>query len=155
MKVIQSFAALWQLWSADALSSTCGILQVCVLEEVAGLQASLEAEGSECPLSPHLSIGVSLRQGAPVLLLFFLTGDSSSFSETREMTQNGKKEIYHIRNPIQGISYPLKQNIGRLFWQITNIKQLVNPIKENHLPIAKHLIMFIKQNWTLEESWVL
>ncbi|XP_071754722.2 polycystin-1-like protein 2 [Centroberyx gerrardi] len=76
-------------------------LQVCVLEEVAGLQASVVAEEGDCPQSPDLNVGVSLERGVPVLLLFSLTGDSSCFSETREMLQNTQKEIYHIRNPIQ------------------------------------------------------
>uniref|UniRef100_A0A667YRT0 Polycystic kidney disease 1 like 2a n=1 Tax=Myripristis murdjan TaxID=586833 RepID=A0A667YRT0_9TELE len=93
---------------ADALFFRGYPAGVCGWRMVAGLQASVEVEGSECPPSPHLSVGVSLRQGAPVLLLFFLTGDSSSFSETREMTQNEEKKIYHIRNPIQGIRLGLE-----------------------------------------------
>ncbi|XP_071389094.1 polycystin-1-like protein 2 [Centroberyx affinis] len=76
-------------------------LQVCVLEEVAGLQALVVAEEGDCPQSPDLNVSVSLERGVPVLLLFSLTGDSSCFSETREMLQNTQKEIYHIRNPIQ------------------------------------------------------
>ncbi|KAF7660845.1 hypothetical protein LDENG_00274440 [Lucifuga dentata] len=76
-------------------------LQVCVLEEVAGLQASVVAE-DDCGHSPVLNVSVSLQRGAPVQLLFFLTGDNSSISESREMLQNKRKEIHHIRNPIKG-----------------------------------------------------
>ncbi|KAM4608650.1 polycystin-1-like protein 2 [Polymixia lowei] len=77
-------------------------LQVCVLENVEGLKASVLAEEGECPESPDLNVAVSLERGAPVLLLFFLTGDRISFSETREMLQNTQQQIYYIRNPIQG-----------------------------------------------------
>ncbi|XP_044072039.1 polycystic kidney disease protein 1-like 2 [Siniperca chuatsi] len=75
-------------------------LQMCVLEKVAGLQASVLTERDDCLESPDITIGVSLERGAPVLLLFSLTGDNSSFSETREM--NTRKEIFHIGHPIQG-----------------------------------------------------
>ncbi|XP_067459444.1 polycystin-1-like protein 2 [Thunnus thynnus] len=75
-------------------------LQVCVLEDVTGLQASVLAVRGDCLDSPDITIGVSLERGTPVLLLFSLTGDSSSFSETREM--NTRKEIFHIERPIQG-----------------------------------------------------
>lgn len=75
---------------------------MCVLEKVAGLQASVltEREG-DCLDSPDVTVGVSLEQGAPVLLLFSLTGDNSSISETREM--NTRKELFHIGHPIQGM----------------------------------------------------
>ncbi|XP_042283303.1 polycystic kidney disease protein 1-like 2 [Thunnus maccoyii] len=75
-------------------------LQVCVLEDVTGLEASVLAVRGDCLDSPDITIGVSLERGTPVLLLFSLTGDSSSFSETREM--NTRKEIFHIERPIQG-----------------------------------------------------
>ena len=76
-------------------------LQVCVLEDVAGLQASVLAVRGDCLDSPDITVGVSLERGTPALLLFSLTGDSSSFSETREM--NTRKEIFHIEHPIQGM----------------------------------------------------
>nr|XP_043906417.1 polycystic kidney disease protein 1-like 2 [Solea senegalensis] len=75
-------------------------LQVCVVEKVAGLQASMLTETDDCLDSPDISVVVSLEQGAPVLLLFSLTGDDDTFHETREM--NGREGIFHIGNPIQG-----------------------------------------------------
>lgn len=74
---------------------------MCVLEKVAGLQASVLTERDDCLDSADITVGVSLERGAPVLLLFSLAGDNSSFSETREM--NSKKEIFHIGHPIQGM----------------------------------------------------
>lgn len=76
-------------------------LQVCVLEAVAGLQASVLADRGNCLDSPDIAISVSLERGTPVLLLFSLTGDGSSYSETREM--NTRKDIFHIEHPIQGM----------------------------------------------------
>ncbi|XP_038575816.1 polycystic kidney disease protein 1-like 2 [Micropterus salmoides] len=76
-------------------------LQMCVLEKVAGLQASVLTERDDCLDSADITVGVSLERGAPVLLLFSLAGDNSSFSETREM--NSKKEIFHIGHPIQDV----------------------------------------------------
>ncbi|KAM7380789.1 hypothetical protein PAMP_004062 [Pampus punctatissimus] len=77
-------------------------LQVCVLEDLAGLQASVLADRGDCLDSSVITISVSLERGAPVLLLFTLTGNSSSLSETREM--NTRKESFHIQHPIQ--DYP-------------------------------------------------
>lgn len=76
-------------------------LQVCVLENVVGLWASVLMERDECGRSPHITFGVSLEKGAPVLLLFSLTGgDNDSFYESREM--NARKGIFHIGHPIHG-----------------------------------------------------
>ncbi|XP_026231670.1 LOW QUALITY PROTEIN: polycystic kidney disease protein 1-like 2 [Anabas testudineus] len=76
-------------------------LQVCVLEKVAGLQASVLSERNDCIDTPEIMIGVFLERGAPVLLLFSMTGyNNSSFSETREM--NTRKEIFLIPQQIQG-----------------------------------------------------
>lgn len=78
------------------------MLQVCVLEKVAGLQALMLTERNDCVDSPDITISVYLEQGAPVLLLFSLAGDNnSSFCETREM--NTRKEIFHIGHQIEGI----------------------------------------------------
>ncbi|XP_034430203.1 polycystic kidney disease protein 1-like 2 [Hippoglossus hippoglossus] len=75
-------------------------LQVCILEEVAGLQASVLT--GDCLHSSDIAVGVSLEHGAPALLLFSLTGDNnSSFYETRDM--NARKDIFHIDHPIQGM----------------------------------------------------
>ncbi|XP_068592767.1 polycystin-1-like protein 2 [Cebidichthys violaceus] len=78
-------------------------LQMCVLEEVAGLQASVTTEGEEFLCSPDVSVGVSLERGAPVLLLFSLTGDNGSHSEVREMKTS--EDIFCIAHPIQGPSH--------------------------------------------------
>ncbi|XP_035813867.2 polycystic kidney disease protein 1-like 2 [Amphiprion ocellaris] len=75
-------------------------LQVCILEKVARLHASILTERDDCSDSPDITLGVSLERGTPVLLLFSLTGDNSSFSETREM--NTRKGIFLIEHPIQG-----------------------------------------------------
>uniref|UniRef100_A0AAQ6AF67 Polycystic kidney disease 1 like 2a n=1 Tax=Amphiprion ocellaris TaxID=80972 RepID=A0AAQ6AF67_AMPOC len=74
-------------------------LQVCILEKVARLHASILTERDDCSDSPDITLGVSLERGTPVLLLFSLTGDNSSFSETREM--NTRKGIFLIEHPIQ------------------------------------------------------
>ncbi|XP_078118997.1 polycystin-1-like protein 2 [Sander vitreus] len=75
-------------------------LQMCVLEKVARLQASVLTERDDCLDSPDITLGVTLERGAPVLLLFSLTGDNSSYSETREM--NTSKDIFHIGHQVQG-----------------------------------------------------
>ncbi|TKS67505.1 Polycystic kidney disease protein 1-like 2 PC1-like 2 protein [Collichthys lucidus] len=75
-------------------------LQMCVLEKVAGLQASVLTERDDCLDSPDITVGVSLKGGAPVLLLFTLTGENISFSETRKMKT--RKEIFRIGLEIQG-----------------------------------------------------
>lgn len=80
---------------------TLHILQMCVLEKVAGLQASVLTERDDCLDSPDITLGVSLERGAPVLLLFSLTGDNSSYSETRGM--NTSKDIFHIGHQVQGM----------------------------------------------------
>ncbi|CAJ1078835.1 polycystic kidney disease protein 1-like 2 [Xyrichtys novacula] len=75
-------------------------LQVCVLEVVSGLQATVLTDQPNCQDSSRIPIGVSLQSGAPVLLLFLLTGDNSSFSETREMKT--REEVFHIGNEMKG-----------------------------------------------------
>ena len=77
------------------------ILQMCLLEKVAGLQAAVLTERDDCPDSEDITVGVTLERGAPVLLLFSLTGDNRSYSETREM--NASKNIFHIGHPIKGM----------------------------------------------------
>uniref|UniRef100_A0A7N6C1Z9 Polycystic kidney disease 1 like 2a n=1 Tax=Anabas testudineus TaxID=64144 RepID=A0A7N6C1Z9_ANATE len=85
-------------------------LQVCVLEKVAGLQASVLSERNDCIDTPEIMIGVFLERGAPVLLLFSMTGyNNSSFSETREM--NTRKEIFLIPQQIQGMDDTTKTRL--------------------------------------------
>ena len=77
------------------------ILQVCILEKLARLQATLLKERDDCLESPYIAFSISLDQGTPVLLFFSMTGDNSSFFETKQM--NSKRGIFHIGHPIQGM----------------------------------------------------
>ncbi|XP_034549878.1 polycystic kidney disease protein 1-like 2 [Notolabrus celidotus] len=90
------------LYASNMVTSpeTSADLQMCVLENVAGLQASVLADHSDCQDSSHIPVGVSLQSGAPVLLLFFLTGEDGSFSEMREMKK--RKDIFYIGKQIKG-----------------------------------------------------
>ncbi|KAJ7986099.1 hypothetical protein DPEC_G00347290 [Dallia pectoralis] len=72
-------------------------LQVCLLEPVEGLLASLMPE---C-FNADLYISVSLDRGAPVQLLFQVSGANDSRSETRDM-QTTSRQIYNISPIIQG-----------------------------------------------------
>ncbi|KAM3625915.1 uncharacterized protein V6R79_019756 [Siganus canaliculatus] len=76
-------------------------LELCLLEHVEGLQAVLVADHDHCPDSSDLVIGVSLERGAPVELLFNLTGARDSLSEIREMS-NGSLQTYTFSNPLEG-----------------------------------------------------
>ena len=78
-----------------------GELQGCVLKPVEGLQASVMSEGEECPNTSDLIIGVSLENGNPVQLVFTMTGDNDTFSETRDML-NGSLATYTFSSPIEG-----------------------------------------------------
>nr|XP_046204229.1 polycystic kidney disease protein 1-like 2 [Oncorhynchus gorbuscha] len=66
-------------------------LQVCLLEPVEGLLGSVMAEEGECPDS-GLYVSVSLDRGAPVQLLFQVSGANDSISETRDM-QNSSMQV--------------------------------------------------------------
>lgn len=95
------------------------MLQVCVLEKLAGLQASMLTEGSDCVDSPDITVGVFLERGAPVLLLFSLRGENnSSFSETREMKM--RKDIFHIGHHIEGIDDSSKTSVTQYMRQETS-----------------------------------
>lgn len=78
-------------------------LELCLLEPVEGLQASVIAEEDGCPNSTDLNISVSLERGAPVELLFTLTGARDSLSETRNMF-SGSLQAYTFSNPLEGTS---------------------------------------------------
>ncbi|XP_024909306.1 polycystic kidney disease protein 1-like 2 [Cynoglossus semilaevis] len=77
-------------------------LELCLLEPVKGLLASVLSEARVCPDSADLMIEVSLNQGSPVQLFFNFTGATDSLSETREML-NGSSEVYTFSSPIQGL----------------------------------------------------
>lgn len=76
-------------------------LELCLLEPVEGLRASVMAEADECPDSTDLIIGVSLERGAPVELLFTLTGEGDTLSQTRDLL-NGSLQAYTFSNPLEG-----------------------------------------------------
>ncbi|XP_070762062.1 polycystin-1-like protein 2 [Enoplosus armatus] len=77
-------------------------LELCLLEPIEGLQASVIAEDDECPDSTDLVIGVSLERGAPVELLFTLTGARDAISESRDML-NGSLQAYTFSSPLEGL----------------------------------------------------
>ena len=76
-------------------------LELCLLEPVEGLQASVQTEEGECPDSADLIISVSLERGAPVQLLFSLTGVNDTLSEIRDML-TGSLQAYTFSSPIEG-----------------------------------------------------
>ena len=76
-------------------------LELCLLEAVEGLQASVMSEDSECPVSSDVIFRVSLERGAPVQLVFNLTGARDTLSETRDML-NGSLQDYTFSSPLEG-----------------------------------------------------
>ncbi|XP_072237410.1 polycystin-1-like protein 2 [Leuresthes tenuis] len=76
-------------------------LVLCLLEPVNGLQASVIAEADICPDSTDLIIGVTLEQGAPVELLFNLTGAEDTLTESRSML-NDSLQTFTFSNPLEG-----------------------------------------------------
>lgn len=76
-------------------------LELCVLEPVEGLQASIITDGDDCPDSTDLVIRVLLEKGAPAELLFSLTGATDTLCETRDML-NSSSEIYTFSSPLEG-----------------------------------------------------
>lgn len=76
-------------------------LELCVLEPVEGLQASIVTDGDDCPDLTDLIISVSLDKGAPVELLFSLTGATDTLSETRDMIISSS-QIYSFSSPLEG-----------------------------------------------------
>lgn len=74
-------------------------LDLCLLEPVEGLQASVVAD--DCPDSTDLIVSVSLERGSPVELVFTLTGTRDTLSETRDMV-NGTIQTYTFSNPLEG-----------------------------------------------------
>lgn len=60
------------------------------------------AELDACPDSQNLKIGVSLERGAPVELLFNLTGFRDTLTETRNMLNNSLHN-YTFSNPLEGM----------------------------------------------------
>ncbi|XP_047436040.1 polycystic kidney disease protein 1-like 2 isoform X3 [Mugil cephalus] len=77
-------------------------LELCLLEPVDGLQASMITKEDVCPDSTDLVIGVSLEKGDPAELLFTLTGAEDTLSETRDML-NHSLQHYTFSSPIEGL----------------------------------------------------
>lgn len=69
---------------------------MCVLEKVAGLRASVLTERKDS----GITVAVSVERGAPVLLLFTVMKQKSSFSETRGM--NTRMGIFHLGHRKEG-----------------------------------------------------
>ncbi|XP_032371632.1 polycystic kidney disease protein 1-like 2 [Etheostoma spectabile] len=106
-------------------------LELCLLEPVEGLQASVIAEEDTCPDSNDLIIGVSLDKGAPVELLFNLTGERDTLYETRHIL-NGSLQAYTFSSPLKG---PLKVNI-----------RAVNAISASDVDVDLENILWACQN---------
>ncbi|KAM9408292.1 LOW QUALITY PROTEIN: polycystin-1-like protein 2 [Pholidichthys leucotaenia] len=79
-------------------------LELCFLEPVESLQATAIAEEDTCPGSSDLNLAVSMARGAPVELLFTLSGDKDTRSETRDKLSDDL-ETFTFSNPLEG---PLK-----------------------------------------------
>ncbi|MCI4383146.1 hypothetical protein PGIGA_G00023010 [Pangasianodon gigas] len=75
-------------------------LELCLMEPVEGLQASVAPEQDLCSDSA-LYVNVSLDHGAPVEVLFLVSGDNDSFSETHQML-NGSLQMFRISSKIEG-----------------------------------------------------
>lgn len=70
--------------------------QVCSLEKVSGLRASVLTER----MGSGTAVSVSVDAGFPALLLFTAPGKNGSFSESREM--NTRMCIFHLGHQLQG-----------------------------------------------------
>ncbi|XP_058485671.1 polycystin-1-like protein 2 [Solea solea] len=77
-------------------------LQLCLLQPVENLQASVVSEEGKCPDSADMVIDVSLELGTPVQLLFNLTGAMETQSLSRDLL-DGSSQVYTFSNPIEGL----------------------------------------------------
>ncbi|XP_072516546.1 polycystin-1-like protein 2 [Salminus brasiliensis] len=75
-------------------------LELCVVEPVEGLSASIAPVQDFCSGS-YLYVNVSVGNGAPLELLFMVTGANDSFSETHQML-NGSLQVFHISSTLKG-----------------------------------------------------
>lgn len=75
-------------------------LELCVMEPVDGLQVSVASKQDLCSDSA-LYFNVSLEHGAPVDVLFLVSGDNDSFSETHHMF-NGSLQMFRVSSKIEG-----------------------------------------------------
>ncbi|XP_041917756.1 polycystic kidney disease protein 1-like 2 isoform X1 [Alosa sapidissima] len=77
-------------------------LEVCVLDPVQGLQASVSTQARPCP-EAYLHITVSLDYGAPAQLLFQISdSDNNTVQETREV-DSGSLQVFNISTTVQGM----------------------------------------------------
>ncbi|XP_058257289.1 polycystin-1-like protein 2 [Hemibagrus wyckioides] len=100
-------------------------LELCLMEPVNGLQASVAPEQGLCSDSA-LYVNVSLDHGAPVEVLFLVSGDNDSFSETHRML-NGSLQTFRVSSKIEGAGYFIylffllgKQFFLLVVFQVTN-----------------------------------
>lgn len=75
-------------------------LELCLVEPVDGLQASVAPEQDTCSDSA-LYVNVSLDHGAPVEVLFLVSGNNTSYSETHQML-NGSLQMFRVPSKIEG-----------------------------------------------------
>ncbi|XP_061669953.1 polycystin-1-like protein 2 isoform X2 [Syngnathoides biaculeatus] len=76
--------------------------ELCLLEPLEGLRASVMAEDGRCPDSGDLTVGVWLERGAPVRLLFTLSVNNVTRLETRDMV-NGSFQTYTFGSPLEDL----------------------------------------------------
>ncbi|KAK3533669.1 hypothetical protein QTP70_024018, partial [Hemibagrus guttatus] len=75
-------------------------LELCLMEPVNGLQASVAPEQDLCSDSA-VYVNVSLDHGAPVEVLFLVSGDNNNFSETHHML-NGSLQTFRVSSKTGG-----------------------------------------------------
>lgn len=84
---------------------------MCVLEKVAGLRASVLTER----MDSGITVAVSVECTVPVLLLFTVMKQKTSFSESREM--NTRMGIFHLGHRKEGKeNYKLLQDKNVVNW---------------------------------------
>uniref|UniRef100_A0A672I0K4 Polycystic kidney disease 1 like 2a n=1 Tax=Salarias fasciatus TaxID=181472 RepID=A0A672I0K4_SALFA len=124
-------------------------LELCLLKPVDGLQASVVAEDRKCPDSANLTIGVSLEHGAPVRLLFTLTGATDTLSETREML-NGTLQMYTFSNltqDIQSVFVYFISKINCFFFLVVLFSPTLCLYKISEIYRSFYLIVLENSSW--------
>ncbi|XP_029385709.1 polycystic kidney disease protein 1-like 2 isoform X2 [Echeneis naucrates] len=114
-------------------------LQLCVFEEVAGLQVSVLAERED---QAEMTVAVSLERGWPVVLIFSLTGDDSVY-ESREM--NLRKGTFHLKKPARGtVQLELcaknvfsSQEVDVDMFSLSMKNSAQNVLKDNYISLKK------------------
>lgn len=96
-----NFAPAVEIWCLYLIIFFFVFLQICVLEKISGLQASVLADKEANLNSESVAVGVSLEQGVPALLLFTLL-QHNTISKSAEI--NTKKAIFHLGHHFNGRS---------------------------------------------------